>query len=225
MGTFALSKTNRLYWLGRYVERAYLGIQVMEKAYDESIDGEPFDYATYCARLNIPNCYTDVQDFLFRYLYDTSNPDSTVTALNRAFDNAVVLRETIGSMALSYIQMAKNTMELAATSTAPMLDLQDVFDYIMAFKGCVDDFVNDEANRMIVKLGVSIEHIDMSLRLELDLDQLNAHFARLESRMRRSGMPRDAKYVRLLNNLTPCPNPAENKEILLECVENLFPGI
>ena len=34
------------------------------------------------------------------------NPDSIISNLNRAYDNAIVLRESIGSETLSYIQLS-----------------------------------------------------------------------------------------------------------------------
>lgn len=223
MGTFTLSKTNRLYWLGRYVERAYIAIELMEEAYDVSIDGPAFDYASYCAKLNIPCIYEDIDSFLRSYLFNPQNPDSAASALNMAFDNAVVLRETLGSMTLSYVQLAKNIMDGASVSMAPMLDLQAVRDYLMAFKGCVDDFVQDENSRMDVKIGMTVEHIDMSLRLGYKERELSVHFDRLFSRLRRSKMPRDGKQLQLLLDLVPCSNTLENKEILLTCIESLFP--
>lgn len=223
MGAITLSKTNRLYWLGRYVERAYIAIELMEEAYDVSIDGPAFDYVAYCEKLHIPSGYPDVDAFLKGYLFDASNPDSAATALDRAFDNAVVLRETLGSMTLSYVQLAKNVMDGAAVSTAPMLDLQAVRDYLMAFKGCVDDFVHDENSRMNVKVGMTVEHIDMSLRLSYKEEELPVFFERLFSRLRRSKMPRDGKKLKLLLDLAPCLGPQENREVLLECIEGLFP--
>ncbi|MGN0072920.1 MAG: alpha-E domain-containing protein [Coriobacteriales bacterium] len=223
MGTFTLSKTNRLYWLGRYVERAYIAIELMEEAYDISIDGPAFDYAAYCAKLNIPADYESTESFLRSYLFDAQNPDSAASALNMAFDNAVVLRETVGSMTLSYIQLAKNVMDGASVSMAPMLDLQTVQDYLMAFKGCVDDFVQDENSRMDIKIGMSVEHIDMSLRLDYKTHELPVHFDRLFSRLRRSKIPRDGRQLQLLFDLVPCPYTRDNRQILLACIESLFP--
>lgn len=223
MGTSTLSKTNRLFWLGRYVERTFIAIEMMEEAYDVSLDGPAFDYEGYCARLNIPNRYEYVFDFLESYLFNPENPDSAISSLNRAFDNAVVLRETLSSETLSYIQMAKNVMDNAVKSSAPMLDLQTVRDYLMAFKGCVDEKIADEDSRNVVKVGFTIEHIDMYLRLEYKLDSLDKEFDRLSSRLRHTRMPRDGKQLRLLIDLTAYPNTAENKDILLECIEALLP--
>lgn len=223
MGTFTLSKTNRLFWLGRYTERAYLAIELMEQAYDVSLDGPAFDYADYCERLQISCPYADIDSFLSSYIFDPKDPNSAASALDRAFDNAMVLRETLGSLTLSYLQMAENVMDNAKVSLAPMLDLQDVRDYLMAFKGCVDDYIADEDSRMIIKIGATLERVDMCLRLEYRLDDLPFQFTRLSNRLASTHMQRDGKQLQLLMNLIPDPNPVENKEILLECIENLFP--
>lgn len=223
MGTQRLSKTNRLFWLGRYAERTFTVVEHMQQAYDAALDGPGFDYADWCMRLEIPNNYTDIENFLSQYIFSQRNPDSAASSLNLAFDNAVVLRDTITSTTLSYVQLAKNVMDNARTSAAPMLDLQLVRDYLMAFKGCVDEFIADEDSRMIVKCGFTVERIDLLLRLDWRTNELDKEFARLASRLRRTHMARDAKRLRLLVDLVPCPNPAQNKDILLDCVENLFP--
>ncbi len=51
MGTEILSKTNRLYWLGRYVERTMIEIELMMVAYDDAIDRKDFDFRTFCELL------------------------------------------------------------------------------------------------------------------------------------------------------------------------------
>ena len=54
-----------------------------------------------------------------------------------ADDNAIVLRESIGSETLAYIQLAIYEMNKAAQSRAPMIELQKVNDNLLAFYGTV----------------------------------------------------------------------------------------
>ena len=223
MGAQRLSKENRLYWLGRYTERTYTTIEFMGEAFDQSLDGEPFDYIDWCERMQIPNVYTDVHEFLTCYLFDPENPNSAIASLNRAFDNAVVLRNVITSSSLAYLQMAKNVMDNASVSAAPMLDLQMVSDYLMAFKGCIDEKINDESDRMTVKCGFTVERIDMLLRLDYRTDELEKEFGRLSSRLRRTHFARDGRRLQLMGDLISSPDFGQNKEILLDCVEHLFP--
>ena len=222
MGAQRLSKENRLYWLGRYTERTFVTIEFMGAAFDQSLDGTPFDYVDWCERMQIPNEYDDVQQFLKDYLFDENNQNSALTSLNRAFDNAVMLRNVITSPSLAYLQMAKNTMDNAEFSSAPMLDLQHVEDDLMAFKGCIDERINDESDRMTVKCGFTVERIDILLRLDYRTDELEKEFGRLTSRLRRTHLARDGRRLQLLGDLVSSPNPQENKEILLDCVEHVF---
>lgn len=223
MGAQGLTKENRLYWLGRYAERAFMTIEVMERAYDVSIDGEPFDYRTWCAQMQIPCPYTGVDEFLTSYLFDPENPNSVVSSINHAFDNAVVLRGIITSASLSYLQLAKNVMDNASVSLAPMLDLQRVRDYLMAFKGCIDERVSNEALRMTVKCGFTVERIDLLVRMDYRTGELEKEYQRLASRLRRTHLARDGRRLQLLGDLASCPNPSDNRDVLIDCLENLFP--
>lgn len=62
-----------------------------------------------------------MQHFLMSYLYDKENSDSIVSNLQRAYDNAIVLRDEISSKVLSYIQMGVNLFEEMSESDAPVL--------------------------------------------------------------------------------------------------------
>ena len=64
MDSSALNKLSRLFWLGRYVERTLIEIDIMQQAYDQSIDGPAFDYVRFCEELEIPNVYESADDFL-----------------------------------------------------------------------------------------------------------------------------------------------------------------
>ncbi len=225
MGAQRLSKENRLYWLGRYSERALITIDHVSRAWDTSLDGGQVDYADWCRRMEIPCDYASSAEFLESYLFDDGNPNSVPSSVNRAFDNAVMLREIITSQTLSYLQLAKNTIDAANASDAPMLDLQQVRDYLMAFKGCADENIVDEATRMTLKCGSTIERIDLMVRLDWKTDQLQQECDRLASRLRRTHLPRDGRRLQLLGDLAGCTNVEENRRVLLDCVEQLLPGM
>ena len=120
MGIISLEQTNRLYWLGRYTERVYTTIRLYAKCYDEMIDDIGENYAGFCRMLEIPNIYRDKEDFNSRYGFDETDPNSILSNLIRAYDNAVVLREEIGSETLSYIQLAIYAINKAKISRAPL---------------------------------------------------------------------------------------------------------
>jgi len=222
MDSEILSKTNRLYWLGRYVERTLISIDLMQDAYDRAIDLEEFDFRTFCAKLEIDCPYDTSDKFILGFLFDKNYPFSVISTLSYAYDNAIVLREVISSAALSYIQMAVNIMDHAAAGFAPMLELQSVTDMLYAFRGCSDDSIFDTHSRYTVKCGCSVERIDMYVRLDYHTQTLDREFARLQSRLQNTPMRRDGKKLMALLGLAPNPDPVNNRELLLECVEGLF---
>ena len=136
MSNITTEKANELFWLGRYVERVYTTCMEFFKGYDRMIDEREVSYPEYCRRVSIPNVYADKEDFLRSYPFDESNPDSIISNLIRAYDNAVVLRDDIGSDTLSYIQLAIYDMRKASLGVAPLIGLQTVVDDLFAFWGC-----------------------------------------------------------------------------------------
>lgn len=192
MGIISLEQTNRLYWLGRYSERVYTTIRLYSKCYDDMIDDIGENYADFCGMLEIPNIYHDKEDFNQRYAFDETDPNSILSNLMRAYDNAIVLREEIGSETLSYIQLAIYAINKAKISRAPLLELQNVQDNILAFWGIADDFIESETIRNIIRTGKRVERIDLYARLKIGAKELKSELCRMHIRLVGSGMPYDA---------------------------------
>ena len=225
MGTQILSKTNRLFWLGRYVERTLIEVDLMQRVYDDSIDKEVLDHHDLCRRLEIPCPYDDAHTFVYGFLFDKDFTNSVIRSLSNAYDNAIVLREVLSSQALSYIQMALNVMESAGTVLAPMLDLQDVQDYLYAFRGYSDDSILDRQNLYTLKVGSTIERIDMYVRLGSSTDLLPVEISRLWSRLQMTPLGRDGERLKILMGLAANPDPVRNRELLIDCVEGLVSDV
>ena len=191
MGIISVEQVDHLYWLGRYTERVYTILKIYSESFDRMIDESEDSYQKYCDSLDIPNIYESKEDFLKRYPFDISVPDSIISNLNRAYDNAIVLRETIGSEALSYIQLSIYAMNNASVSDAPLIDLQQIMDDLLSFWGLVDDQIDSDQIRNIIKAGKRIERIDLYARLEVEKPRLVREVRRMIPRVLRSGMKYD----------------------------------
>lgn len=202
MGIISLEQTNRLYWLGRYSERVYTTIRLYSKCYDDMIDDIGENYADFCKMLEIPNIYQDKEDFNHRYGFDETDPNSILSNLMRAYDNAIVLREEIGSETLSYIQLAIYAINKAKISRAPLLELQNVQDNILAFWGIADDFIESETIRNIIRTGKRVERIDLYARLKIGVKELKSELRRMHTRLVGSGMPYDQECLDFLSDAT-----------------------
>lgn len=188
MGIISIEKVDHLYWLGRYTERVYTTIRIFFHIYDKMIEQPEGIYAAYCERLNIPNIYTSNKQFVRSYLFGEENPDSVVSNMKRAYDNAVVLRDELSSNVLSYVQLALNTLESCGKTTAPLLELQQAVDYLLAFWGCADDYVEQEDCRNILKCGKYVERLDLCIRLDYHRKDLEKEYQKLINRLKKTSL-------------------------------------
>lgn len=223
MGTVTLSKASRLYWLGRYTERVYTGLRCVKDIFDINVDGREADYAAYCRRMGIPNSYADTADFCRNYFFDTQNPNSLASSLVYAYDNAIVLRETLTTDTLSYILMALSAMDKAMESDTPAIPLQWVQDDIMAFRGSCDENVYDAAAREIIKLGASVERVDLYLRLGEEPARTRQEFEKLFNRLYKTQLSPDKEKLDLLvDALLDSGKPDLPDWQLIAALEGLF---
>lgn len=189
-----------MFWLGRYSERVYTTSRLFSKRYDIMLEQDS-TYDKFCSMLEIPNIYTSAEDFKYRYAFDQENPDSIFSNLMRAYDNAIVLREEIGSETLSYVQLAIYEMNKAAVSRAPMIEMQKVIDNILAFWGIADDSIDSEDSRNIIKIGKRVERIDLYARLKMPQKEMKREVDRLTGRIDRCSLHYRKEILLRLNEL------------------------
>lgn len=221
MGPVTLSKQNRLFWLGRYAERVYMTVQFLMQAYDTLLDSTAVDYADFCRRLGAENVYRDAGDFCRRYLFDGSQPCSAKASMEALLGNGMVLRDTITTPTLAYLQMAESAMQMASRSEAPAVELQWVLDDIMAFRGSFDEAVDHEGVRNITKTGGTVERLSLMLRLDWQPERLRQEMRKLLNRLYKTDL---ATQPQALQTITAYA--LEDQEVaapeLLRSVEGLF---
>lgn len=218
MGIISVEHTDRLLWLGRYSERVYTTLRLFANYFDSMIDLKMEEYERFCKSQDIPNIYSSIDDFTTKYCFDGNDPNSIYSNLMRAYDNAIVLREEIGSETLAYIQLAVYAMNKAAVSDAPLVKLQRVTDNIVAFWGIADDSIDNENVRDLIKLGKRIERIDIYARLKADRYELRREMKRLNSRISSVNIRYDHKRLMHLNYLVEEDEP-DYPEIVREVEE------
>ena len=227
MDTVTLSKQNRLFWLGRYAERVYTTTQYMMKQYDRLIDGETVDYETFCQKMGIPCAYDSGDDFCRRYLFDSTSPYSVQSGVEAMLGNGMVLRETIGSSTLAYLQMAVYTLDEGAEDEVIGLKLLQVLDNLMAFRGCYDDFIAEDAVRNTIKCGASVERLSYTLRTGLREEFLLEELQKLQKRLTWSNLQTAAlpmQSIIRMERILDGRNPEDeiSREDFLNAVEGLF---
>lgn len=219
MGIISLEKSNHLYWLGRYSERAFTTIRTFMEAYDTMLDSDPNAYKNVCEKLSIPDVYGCKEAFIINYLFDETDPNSVYSNLSRACDNASVMRDVISSTALGYIQLALDVMEDAKRETFCLLHLQEVIDDLYAFWGSIDDYVESSECRNIIKCGRYIERLDLYIRLDYDTNAMELAYTRMVYRLERSRCDYDKQK---LAAVTKALAEGGDLHAVLPCLNNIF---
>ena len=219
MGIISIENTDRLFWLGRYSERVYSTIKIFESRFDSMIDVDDLEYEAFCESQDIPNVYRSREDFAKKYCFSLEDENSIISNLMRAYDNAIVLREEIGSESLSYIQLAVYAMNQAAASKAPLIGLQKVTDNIAAFWGMADDDIDESSIRNMIRVGKLIERIDLYARLKETPEKIRREARRLTNRIDKSTMRYSMKTLAHVNYLVQLDDLPY--ETLIESIEKL----
>jgi uncharacterized alpha-E superfamily protein len=214
-----LSKANRLFWLGRYNERVLTTLKYIVQLYDKSIDSE-IDIDGYCKKLNIPNIYPDNKTFFEKYLFDRNDENSGISNADRMLGNGMVLRETLTTETLSYLQMAVNALDAAAQNNHPGIEAQWVVDDIMAFRGSFDDKVENKIERNIIKCGIGVERAVLYMQFNKPQKDIIYETQKLLSRSFKTGLETSYDCRNILgNSITSgiCEMP-----VFIPAIEGLF---
>ncbi|MFR9503876.1 MAG: alpha-E domain-containing protein [Rikenellaceae bacterium] len=191
-------KANRLFWLGRYAERVYISLHLLRRYYDKAIDGNMSDLNEYYRCLGGYGAYGDDEESKLAQLYDKENNFSIITSLDRANDNAIVLRHDITSESLSYIQMSQVLLDdCASVGENNITLLQPITDYMLAFFGSVDERVFNKRIRKYLKIGKMIENLDLHVRfnypffrIEEVYDTLKTYIKQIDVEVNESSLAR-----------------------------------
>lgn len=223
MDFISIEKSENLFWLGRYVERVYRTLTYLEGLFDVLIDSEEEAYKDFCRALNIPDVYVDSSDFMKNYLFDTRNPDSVISNLSRAYDDGILLRNTISSKSLAYIQLALDRMNEAVADESGALCSIDVIDRLLAFWGSIDEFLSSGQERNLIKAGRYLERLDMQIRLGESWEEIGVTLGKLERRLQGAKLVYDDRKMRVLKNFAQLSDEdAETRLVALETVQRLL---
>ena len=201
MGIITIEKSDNLFWLGRYTERVHTTLKYYIEATDLMIDQDPDYYAVLCRKIGIPDVYGSREQFLTTYPFDTSDPNSIISNLYRAYDNAIVMRDYIGTETMAYIQLALDDIKTAEREETFLAGLMLVIDHILAFWGCVNDLIYDEQTRNIIKLGKGVERIDLYLSLGRPAADIRREYGRMKQFLRKSHIHYDESILYTMDNM------------------------
>ncbi|MDO4159365.1 MAG: alpha-E domain-containing protein [Prevotellaceae bacterium] len=221
------TKANNLFWLGRYEDRVYMTLHVMNKCYDRMIDGHPEEYMDLWRMLDMSGIYETNEAFTLGMLYDENNPCSLMSAQKYAMDNAILLREDILSETLSYLEMSIALMKKCkAAGVTNITELQPVNDWSLAFWGSAEQRIQNHRALMIMMLGRNVENLDMLIRFCYPFRRVALAYESLKRYMREMDEMIDGNIEKQLDELIVVEkfnlNDMEYKYRLIKYVNQLI---
>lgn len=216
MGIITLDKSNHLFWLGRYTERVHTTLKYFLTASDKMLDSDPNCYAEFCRKIGITNTYGSAENFSKTYPFDETDPNSIISNLNRAYDNAIVMRDYIGTETMAYIQLAIDDIKTAGRGNTPLADLMLAIDHLLAFWGCVNDLIDDVQIRNIIKLGKGVERIDLYLSLDKPFNEIKREYMRTKQFLEKSQIRYDESIINTFDAM------AESSDFNYQTTRNLM---
>ncbi len=206
MGIITLENLDRLVWLGRYTERVNSTIHIFFEGLDTYIDGNNTFYKDLCKRIDIPEVYNDAKHFIEDFPYNENNYNSIISNLNRAYDDAIVMRDYIDTETMAYIQLAIYDMQRAKSKDSSVRDLYSVVDHIMGFWGCVDDRMDDQIIKAALRAGKRIERVYLYLSFDKPTDVIYREITKMENRINEIGMKHNTIVLDTLKTMLQEPN-------------------
>ena len=226
MGIISVEHSSNLYWLGRYAERVYTTLDTFFDYHDAALDRDKNSYRDFLERLEVEDKYDNYESFIDGFLYGAD--DFTVkSAFLRAYDNALVTRNVIGSESLAYLELAANTFNSGRGSKNLRLALMPVMDYLLAYWGNIDDHLATNEAGIIIRCGKIVERLDLYFRFFYDNSYINNEYEKLCHILAR--MPRTRKdlcntkhLVMLVETLSIEDSYKERLPEVLDSLNKLF---
>jgi len=166
-----------LFWMGRYLERAEAMARLVEMGrrmamLPNSADGHREEWRSVAAAAGCAAFFADREvderAVVAGLVLDRENPSSIVSCLDRARNNARAVRTALTTQAWETLNEA--WLRLGdLTETAALRELPQTLDWVKGrcaqFRGAADATLLRDDRYDFLRLGLSIERADMTLRL------------------------------------------------------------
>ena len=102
---------------------------------------------------------------------------------------------------MAYIQLAIDDIHNADRGVATIADLMLAIDHILAFWGCVNDMIDNEQIRNIIKLGKGLERLDLYLSLDLPDSDIIREYRRMKQFLAKSKLRYDESVINTVDSM------------------------
>lgn len=163
-----------LFWIGRYVERAEDTARLLDVHAHVVLEEGPHDAVQACRTvLSVMGVKAEVEPptlrtVIERLAYDERTPESIVSSLNAARDNARGSRDAMSSEMFNSLNRTYNELP-SQVERARQVGPDQFLSFVRAkgaeFHGLADSTMSRDEGWLFLMLGRSLERVDMTARL------------------------------------------------------------
>ena len=169
----SVNTAQRLYWFGRYVQRAETLLRELVNSYDYVIDRDVDDGRKLYANLGVEIDYCNAHDFLKQGIYG-NHGSSIESIITWARENAIETRHLLDERGFATLNKIFNHIIAGRDSAIRPAYLEEMIDDFALILGIFSSELGRPKAYHFIRLGQQIERFDLILRLYDGIDLVNA---------------------------------------------------
>lgn len=175
INTIAISvnTAQRLYWFGRYVQRAETMLKELVNSYDYIIDRDLDDGRNLYAKLGVEIEYKNALDFLRQGVYGTYG-GSIEEIIGWARENAIETRHLLDERGFSTLNKIHNQLVEGRERAVSPSNLEEIIDDCSLILGIFSTELDRTRAYQLIRFGQQVERFDLILRLYGEIEMVSA---------------------------------------------------
>lgn len=175
INTIAISvnTAQRLYWFGRYVQRAETMLKELVNSYDYIIDRDFEDGRKLYEKLGVEIEYNNALDFLHQGVYGTYG-GSVEQIISWARENAIETRHLLDERGFSTLNKIHNQLVEGRNRAVSPSNLEEIIDNCSLILGIFSTELDRTRAYQLIRFGQQIERFDLILRLYGEIEMVTA---------------------------------------------------
>ena len=169
----SVNTAQRLYWFGRYVQRAETMLKELVNSYDYVIDRDIDDGRKLYAKLGVEIEYKNALDFLKQGVYGTYG-GSVEQIISWARENAIESRHLLDERGFSTLNKIHNQLVARRDDAVSPSNLEEIIDNCSLILGIFSTELDRTQAYQLIRFGQQIERFDLILRLYGEIEMVTA---------------------------------------------------
>lgn len=169
----SVNTAQRLYWFGRYVQRAETMLKELVSSYDYVIDRDFEDGQKLYAKLGVEIEYKNALDFLKQGVYGTYG-GSVEQIISWARENAIETRHLLDERGFATLNKIYNQLVAGRNRAVSPSNLEEIIDNCSLILGIFSSELDRSRAYQLIRFGQQIERFDLILRLYGEIEMVTA---------------------------------------------------